>query len=213
MFDQQRIAQVGIFSSILAFSLLLVMLILPWPFDFSFPGVAVLRGLEHLSESEFNIYLQSLRLSYSIDEVFITSWIISCSILCLRMNIDKYFRHFLLLLGLIGPLLDLAENGLFWAMMEVFQNETIVAEDNIAQWMLTRHLSYIIPFVFAMLMISTFYIQGAIGPLLLIVSLLVSSLSIVGLYLPSFEIVSSLWWLLFFIVIAYLNWKIEFEAQ
>jgi hypothetical protein len=204
MLRDRRCLLVSLTANALAFILLIVMIALPWPFDFAFPGISVLSGDTVLPAKEFAIYLQAMQMNYAVDEIFIICWIIGWSALC--MQIGGHLKFILLLLGLAGPTLDFTENSYIWQMISMLERGQSANAQLMASWRAIQHLSYIIPFSVSFLLLCGLYIQQTVGIALLLAGGLATAIAIFGLYLPALEIATYLWWLLFFLTASYISW-------
>jgi hypothetical protein len=207
MINDRLLLIVCLGASVLAFTLLIIMMILPWPFDFAFPGVGVLGGSIVLTEAEFSKYLEVMQLNYAVDEVFIVCWIIGWSTLSLQISRSLKVTPVLLILGLLGPVLDLTENSHVWQMISLIESGQVVNPELLASWGAIQHLSYIIPFSVSLLLLCLFFTQGTIKTGLLMASIVITLIAIFGLYLPALEVASYVWWLFFFLVAAHIAWK------
>jgi len=63
-------------GSLVAVTTLIMMALLPWPFEFTFPGEGVLIGRVELTSATFEQYVASLQRHLVVDTIFIIGWIV-----------------------------------------------------------------------------------------------------------------------------------------
>lgn len=167
----------------------------------------MLAGNIRLGEAELAAYISALHLNYAVDEVFIVCWVLSWVALCLLLREEnRSLLVFLLTIGLLGPLFDLIENGLVWKMVALLAHGEGGDLHLLGTWQAVRHLSYVVPFAAGVLLLLALYARGALGGIVVAAAALITAVATLGLYLPALEIASYLWWLLFFLLAAYLQW-------
>ena len=192
--------RIAAFACAGAASLLVVMLLLPWPFEFGFPGIDVLSGARSLSSGEMIEYREAMAIQYAIDSVFIACWIIAWVAICAGLlSVNRTLGGVALVLGLIGPLLDITENAVIGYLLTGIENGAAGDPDTIAQWAMVRQASYLIPFMASLVLVAGLWLGRMIRAWILFVWAGVTGLAIVGIYLPVIGWMSDMWWLLLFL--------------
>ncbi len=188
--------------------LLLAMAFAPWPFAFEFPGTGVLSGDVALPAEEFARYKQAMGWLYALDEAFIATWVVAWSIVSLEIKKNNAgLGSLLLAVGLLGPLLDIVENGLVWYQLGMVESGLPPSDALALLWQGIRHASYVIPFAASLLLFIGLWQCGMIGVASLLGASVVSLLAIVAATLPAIAWIADLWWLIFFAAGAWVMWR------
>ncbi|MCP5041960.1 MAG: hypothetical protein GY944_13105, partial [bacterium] len=188
--------------------LLLAMAFAPWPFAFEFPGAVVLSGDVALPAEEFARYKQAMGWLYALDEAFIATWVVAWSIVSLEIKKSNAgLGSLLLAVGLLGPLLDIVENGLVWYQLGMIESGLPPSDALALLWQGIRHTSYVIPFAASLLLFIGLWQCGMIGVASLLCASVVSLLAIVATALPAIAWIADLWWLVFFAAGAWVLWR------
>jgi hypothetical protein len=195
-------------ASFLTVALLVVLGLIPWPFDFEFPGEAVLTGSLALSPTIFAQYLSRLHLMYAIDNLLITSWFIAwIGLGKLVRKRNKLMGNIVLVLGLIGPLLDFTENEFVWAMLAGIQSGLTPPINWFLAWTLIRRLSYVLPFVAGTVAALSYWSNRRSERIICLTGLALTAIAMVCLFIPALSLVPNLWWLFWFAGTGFLLWK------
>ncbi|MBN1120702.1 MAG: hypothetical protein JXJ17_06460 [Anaerolineae bacterium] len=208
MNDSRFIIRAGAIGAIVASLLLIGMTFVPWPFDFAMPGDAVIAGEIALSAPEAAAFKTSVGILFSIDDIFLLGWVIAwIGLAALLKKEHEKIAQLTLVVGLVGALLDFSENAIMWSLTQGIAAGVVPATGWGIAWRVVRHLSYLLPYVAAVIAMIGLWAEGGLGRIAAIIALVALIPAIVGLYVPALEIVSSVWYLVWFVLLAIHLWR------
>ncbi len=214
MDDSTYTMRVGAIAAVLAALLIVGITFVPWPFDFPMPGDAAISGEVSLNLPEAATFADSVRVLFSIDGVFILCWIVAwIGLSVLVKSRHEMMGQLALVIGLIGPLLDFSENAIMWAITQGIAAGIDPPFGWATAWRVVRHLSYWIPYIAAVIAMVGLWRGKLLDRIICIISVVVMVPGIIGLYVPALELISSVWFLVWFILIAILLWRYSAQSE
>lgn len=198
--DQKPLLKFGAFAAAFTTFTLAVMLFIPWPFEFEFPGRDVLIGQASLSAREFALYVKTIRLFYCVDTMFIIGWIISwIGLAALVKQRNNFLGNIALWFGLTAAGLDLTENQFIWSMIQTRLMGLPVSADWGMGWQIVRELSFLLTFISAFLLSLGLWQEKFPGKLMAVVGTVGLIPAVAGLYVPCLAMASNFWYGFWFI--------------
>ncbi|MBN1429462.1 MAG: hypothetical protein JXB07_13900 [Anaerolineae bacterium] len=197
------ILRIGAIGSAIATLTFVAIALLLWPFGWAVPGNDLLSGQPHLYSGSPDI----LRIYFVIDSLLIMGWLagwIGISMVIRARNAPM--GTIALMLGLIGPLLDLAENGMVWMLLESPQGVSTPVGWYLA-WQLIRHLSYLISYAAAVVVAMGLWSRKPLDRVMCGIGTAGVVLAITGIYVPAMALISDLWWPAWFACGSLLLWR------
>lgn len=198
------------FASLLACILLLIMNF-SWPStDYSVNDV-ILDNVK-LSDTDKGNFIQAMRVNYTIDTIFIFSWIGAWIGLFLHFkSSDIKLIGMCLGLSLFGAVLDISENTIIFSLL-IGNNSDV--ENYLFIQSLVRDFSYWLPMIAAFVLAITISGQKGVPVLLLKLTGIIGVLfAIIGMYNQYFSAIPDYWFGIFFLSAAIFffdNWKRKF---
>ncbi len=200
-----RIGTLGAAVAVLMFVALAVLLL---PFDFADPVEEILRSQLASSSKDLSHYVAILPAYFAIDSLFILGWIVGwVGIAVLARSRNKLLGEIVLVIGLVGPILDFAENEIAWALIEGYRQGMSVQVGWHLGWKIIRQLSYLIPYAAATLAAVGLWSRKPLDRVLTGVGTVFVAIAVVGLYVPAFSMLAYVWWLTWFICAGLLLWR------
>jgi len=208
MNDSRFIIRAGAIGAIVASLLLIGMTFVPWPFDFAMPGDAAIAGEITLTASQAATFKSSVATLFAVDDMFLLGWIAAwIGLAALLRKEHKKISQLTLVIGLAGALLDFSENAIMWSLTQGIAAGTAPPTGWGIAWRVVRHLSYLLPYVAAVIAAIGLWSKGGFGRIAAIIALVAMVPAVVGLYIPALEIVSSVWYLVWFVLLAIHLWR------
>ncbi len=206
--DTRILIRAGAIGATVASLLIVCLAFTPWPFDFAMPGDPVIAGEIALSAPEAAAFKTSVGILFSIDDVFLLGWVIAwIGLAALLRKEHAEISKLTLVIGLAGALLDFSENAIMWSLTQGIAAGAAPAIGWGIGWRVVRHLSYLLPYVAAVIAMIGLWADGGFGRIAAIIALVALLPAIVGLYVPAIEIVSSVWYLVWFVLLAIHLWR------
>ncbi|MCX6068580.1 MAG: hypothetical protein NT121_23010 [Chloroflexi bacterium] len=195
-------------SAALVSLLLIAMFFVQLPKGMNYPGLEVLRGDWSLSPAQSTDYLNGMQMIFALDGLFlavqILAWVGIAEVVRFRSPISG---RLVLIFGLCGAVLDLAENSTIWAALESLQAGHLPGTGWLIAWKTLQHLSYLFPMIGAIMAGSNLWGSRPFERLVCLVGMLFSAVAIVGLYQASLSFAPDLWYLAWFSSVALLLWE------
>lgn len=208
MADTRLVLRIGSCGAIVATIMLIIMVMLPWPFDFSFPGEEIITGKKILNTIEFVRYLNLLEIYYMVDTFFIIGWIMSwIGISTLIYSRVEIIGIIVLGFGLLGALFDFTENEIFLSLLKNYQFNTFTQPVWLVAWNIIRKLSYLLPFSGAAMAAMGLWSNKFLDRMMSLIGTIYTVIAVSGLYINALYPLTYLWFLFWFIGSAFLLWR------
>jgi hypothetical protein len=208
MNDTRTIIRAGAIGATVASVLIIILAFTPWPFDFAMPGDPVIAGDIMLTTIEAAAFKNSVGTLFTLDGMFLLGWVAAwIGLAALLREKHAELSKLTLIIGLAGALLDFTENAIMWALVQGIAGGTAPPIGWGIAWRVIRHLSYLLPFIAAVIAMIGLWADGGFGRIAAIIALAAMLPAIAGLYVPAIEIVSSVWFLVWFVLVAIHLWR------
>jgi hypothetical protein len=198
-----HILRIGAIGSAAATLMLMILAVLLWPFGWAIPGEEFLAGQPQVYAGSLDV----LRIYFTVDSVLILGWLVGW----IGISMVVRSRHPLigttaLILGIVGPMLDFAENEMVWVLFEGHLGPSMPAGWYLS-WRVVNHLSYLIPYAASMVVAMGLWSRRPLDRVMCIIGTAGAVLATTGLYLPAMSLIADAWWLAWFACGSLLLWQ------
>jgi len=208
MLGKNRLLRIGSTAAAVGVLLLVSMLFVTLPEGMSYPGVEALNGDLALSPTSLAAYAHSMQLLFALDGLFLVCWFISwVGIAQIVLSRSQLLGVLMLVTGLGGAVLDLAENSIIWSGLLSLQAGHFLSQDWVVAWKVVQHLSYILPMIGAVFAGCGLWGDSWWDRLASLAGTFFVSVAVVGLYLPELSFLADAWYLLWFASASILLWQ------
>lgn len=202
------ILRIGAFGAVVATIMLIVIVILPWPFTFSFPGEEIITGKRILDAFEWAHYLNLLKIYYMVDNIFVIGWIIGwIGLSVLIYTRVKIIGGIVLMFGLLGAFFDFTENEIFLSLLKNYQFNVSAYPFGLIVWNIIREWSYLLPFSGASIAAMGLWSNKFLDRMMSLIGTIYSVIALSGLYIKVLYPLTYIWFLLWFSGSACLLWR------
>ena len=208
MEQNKRFFRIAAIAALVSCVMLLLLALIVFPEEISYPGLDVLTGNHSLSTEDSHQFNQSLQNLYGIDTVFLFGWFISwIGISLIVKEKNPLLGIVSMVFGLLGALCDVGENSVIWSVVQANQGNINLGTQWVILWKSLQQFSYWLPFIGAAIISITLLQKKAIYILLFVIGTLGSLVAGVGVYIPALNMFSNVWFLLWFACIAVVLWQ------
>ena len=192
-----KIPAISLFAS--AVVLVFVMLVFP------FSNLITETGIQLPAGMSIEQYIDSLKIHYAMDSIFIFLWLIGWSgVAILVWRNSKFLAVLSISFAFLGKVLDFTENSLFWVIVND-PSQSII--EWVAVWSFVSHVSFALPFAAVVTAAAGLWSKSFLSKSVCLVGVLFIIPSSVSLYFGQFGIVMGIWAWTWFIMAAFLLWK------
>ena len=201
--NTSHILRIGAIGSAIVVLMFVAIAIVLLPLDWAVPGDRILSGQAQLTPERLEI----LRTAFIIDSVLIMGWIAGwVGIAMLVRDRNVAMGNIALALGMIGPILDLVENGIVWMLVESPQALPPALSWYLA-WKGIRYLSYVVTFAAAVVASMGLWSQKPLDRVMCVIGTVCVAVAVAGLFAPVLSLLPDVWWLVWFAGSSILLWK------
>ncbi len=197
--ENKRLSTLGGLAAVTACLFLISLAFIRFPGGQEYPGLAILSGDLALLAEDLQAYLDSMRLLFILDGLFLLAWVLAW------IGLFDYLREhsttgaaLSLGFGLAGAVFDLSENSLILGWMTAWETGAVVPPVWPLVWQAVRHLSYWLPFLGAAVACLVLLVSHSRDRLAAALGLLSIPAAVCGLYLPQVNLLANLWFLFWF---------------
>lgn len=203
-----RILRIGAMGAAVSTLMLLLMAMISFPKGLAYPGLEVLSGTLLFGPDEMEVYLNGMRILFTLDGLFLVGWIVSWIGLAeLIRSRFPLFGLLTLVLGLTGAMLDMTENSIIWGVIQQKAFGSMATPDWIIPWKAIQHLSYWLPFIAAVLAAAGLWSKKPLDRIVALIGSVGILPAVAGLYFPNLSLLANLWFLIWFASAAVLLWR------
>lgn len=208
--ENMSVYKISAVGAVLSVLLIIVLAALPWPFEFQFPGDAVLAGAVSLSAQEIVAFKESFRLFLFVDSLFVVCWVTAwVGIGMIARRRDSSLGTVVLVVGLMAPILDFTENEMLHAAVQSFTVGQTTDPLYLMVWHVVRQLSYLLTYSAGAVAGVAVWNSGRWGRALSVVGLIGFAPALAGLFYSDLFVLSNLWYVVWFSCGAVVLWKAE----
>jgi hypothetical protein len=178
------------------------------PFDLADPVEEILAGQLESSLADVDRYIAIVPAYFAIDSILIVGWIVGwMGVAVLVRARNRLLGRVVLVIGLVGPILDFAENEIAWTLIGGHQQGVPVQVGWYLGWKVVRQLSYLIPYAAAAVAGVGLWSEKPLDRVMTGVGTVLVAVALAGLYVPALSLVAYLWWLIWFVCTSLLLWR------
>jgi hypothetical protein len=201
--NTKHVLRIGAIGSAVVVLMLIAIAIVLLPLDWAVPGDGVLSGQAQLTPERLNV----LQAAFTIDSILILGWFAGwAGIAMLVRNRNMFMGNMTFVLGMIGPMLDFAENGIVWTLVESPEVLPPPVSWYLA-WKAIRYASYVVTFAAAVVASMGLWSRKPLDRTMCAIGTAGVAVATTGLFVPAFSLLPNVWWLVWFGCGSLLLWQ------